>query len=106
MDQPVKAAIAMIAEDAWTVEYTDAVFDEATGRWISRAEVTEIDFFAFAAQKKADQVPRRLVVRRIPDFNAEEHRATGGLIHLRQTALHDTRPADRRLSQCRLAEWV
>lgn len=25
------------------------VFDEATGRWISRAEVAEIDFTAFAA---------------------------------------------------------
>jgi hypothetical protein len=78
MAQRVKAAIAMIAEDAWTtIEYTDAVFDEATGRWISRAEVAEIDFVAFAAQQKADQVLARLVVRRIPDFNAEKHRATG-----------------------------
>src|SRR6187200_2891941 len=76
MDQRVKAAIATIAEDAWTtIEYTDAVFDEATGQWISRAEVAEIDFVAFAAQKKADQVHGRLVVRRIPDFNAENNRA-------------------------------
>ena len=30
-------------DDAWTtIEYTDAVFDETTGRWISRAEVAEI----------------------------------------------------------------
>jgi hypothetical protein len=50
-------------------QYTDAVFDEATGRWISRAEVAEIDFTAFAGQKKADRVPGRLVVRRIPDLN-------------------------------------
>ena len=58
MDKRVKAAIATIGEDAWTtIEYTDAVFDEATGRWISRAEVAEIAFTAFAAQKKADQVP-------------------------------------------------
>jgi Transposase DDE domain group 1 len=85
MDKRVKAAIAMIAEDAWTtIEYTDAVFDEATGRWISSAEVAEIDFVAFAAQKKADQVPGRLVVRRIPDFNAEKHRAAG------QDTLFDT----------------
>ncbi len=42
--RPVKAAIASIAEDAWTtIEYTDAVFDETPGRWISRAEVAEID---------------------------------------------------------------
>jgi hypothetical protein len=70
LDPKVKAAIAAIAEDAWkTIEYTDAVFDETTGRWISRAEVAEIDFTAFSAQKKADQVPGRLVVRRIPDLN-------------------------------------
>jgi hypothetical protein len=40
MDQRVKAAIATIPDDAWTtIEYTDAIFDETTGRWISRAEV-------------------------------------------------------------------
>lgn len=78
MDKAVKKAIATIEEDAWsTIEYTDAVLDEATGRWISRAEVAEIDFTAFAAQKKADQVPGRLVVRRIPDFNAEKNKAAG-----------------------------
>jgi hypothetical protein len=78
MDKRVKAAIATIDEDAWaTIEYTDAVFDEATGRWVSRAEVAEIDFVAFAAQKKVDQVPGRLIVRRIPDFNAEKHLAAG-----------------------------
>ncbi len=63
-------AIAAIPDDAWeTIEYTDAVFDETTGRWLSRAEVAEIDFTVFSAQKKADQVPGRLVVRRIPDLN-------------------------------------
>ena len=78
MDKAVKKAIATIDEDAWTtIEYTDAVFDEATGRWISRAEVAEIPFTAFAAQKKADHVPGRLVVRRIPDFNAEKNKAAG-----------------------------
>jgi hypothetical protein len=78
MDNAVKKAIASIDDDAWTtIEYTDAVFDEVTGRWISRAEVAEIDFTGFAAQKKADQVPGRLVVRRIPDFNADKHKAAG-----------------------------
>jgi hypothetical protein len=78
MDRAVKKAIATIPAHAWTpIEYTDAVFDETTGRWISRAEVAEIPFTAFAAQKKADQVPGRLVVRRIPDFNAEKNRAAG-----------------------------
>jgi hypothetical protein len=70
MDPKVKAAIATIDDQAWTtIEYTDAIFDEATGRWISRAEVAEIDFTAFAGQKKTDRVPGRLVVRRIPDLN-------------------------------------
>lgn len=78
MDRAVKKAIAAIPDHAWTtIEYTDATFDETTGRWISRAEVAEIGFTAFAAQKKADQVPGRLVVRRIPDFNAEMNRAAG-----------------------------
>jgi hypothetical protein len=78
MDKAVKKAIATIPDDAWvTIEYTDAVLDETTGRWISRAEVAEIGFTAFAAQKKADHVPGRLVVRRIPDFHAEKNKAAG-----------------------------
>jgi Transposase DDE domain group 1 len=85
MDKRVKAAISTISDDAWTtIEYTDAVFDEVTGRWVSRAEVAEIDFTAFAAQKKTDQVPGRLVVRRIPDFNDERNKAAG------QDTLFDT----------------
>jgi hypothetical protein len=71
MTPNIKAAIASIADDAWTaIEYTDAIRDEATGELISRAEVAEVAFTAFASGKKADQVPGRLVVRRIPDFNA------------------------------------
>ena len=85
MDKRVKAAIATIDDDAWTtIEYTHAVFDEASGRWVSRAEVAEIGFTAFAAQKKTDHVPGRLVVRRIPDFNAEKNKAAG------QDTLFDT----------------
>jgi hypothetical protein len=76
MDKAVKKAIATIPDHAWTaIEYTDAVFDESTGRWISVAEVAEVPFTAFAAQKKADHVPGRLVVRRIPDLNAEKNKA-------------------------------
>jgi hypothetical protein len=78
MDKAVKRAIATIDQAEWTtIEYTDAVVDEATGRWISRAEVAEVPFTAFAAQKKSEQVPGRLVVRRIPDFNAEKNKAAG-----------------------------
>ncbi len=70
LDTRVKAAIATIADDAWTtIEYTDAVYDEHTSRWVSRAEVAEIEFTAFTSRKKTDQVPGRLIVRRIPDLN-------------------------------------
>ena len=62
----------------------DAIFDEITGVWISRAEVAEIDFTAFAGRKKSDQVPGRLVVRRIPDVNAQARKAAG------QDSLFDT----------------
>src|SRR3954452_22479536 len=78
MDKAVQKAIATIPDQAWTtIEYTDAVVDEASGRWISRAEVAEIGFTAFAAQKKSEQVPGRLGGRRIPDFNAEKNKAAG-----------------------------
>jgi hypothetical protein len=71
MDPKVKAAIASIGEQAWTaIEYPDAVYDEECGRWISRAEVAEVPFTAFASRKQSEQVPGRLVVRRIPDLNA------------------------------------
>jgi Transposase DDE domain group 1 len=78
MDTAVRKAIAAIDEDAWTaIEYTDAIYDQDTDRWISRAEVSEIGFTAFSGQKKAEQVLGRLVVRRIPDVHAEKKRAAG-----------------------------
>jgi hypothetical protein len=71
MDPRVKAAIAAIPGGAWTpIEYREAVFDEDSGRWISRAEVAEVPFTAFTSCPKAQQVRGRLVVRRIPDLNA------------------------------------
>src|SRR5664280_1967822 len=77
LDPTVKAAIAAIGDDAWApIQYTDAIFDQATQVWISAAEVAEIRFTAFAAQKKANQIPGRLVVRRIPDLNPHTGQAT------------------------------
>jgi hypothetical protein len=82
MDPAVKAAIAVIPADAWTtIEYPNAVFDETTGRWISRADVAEAPFTAFRSRKKAEQVTGRLVVRRIPDLNPK---------HLDAPTLFDT----------------
>jgi hypothetical protein len=76
LDPKVKTAIAGIPPDAWTaIEYPDAVFDETTGVWISRAEVAEIGFTAFGSRKKAEQQSGRLVVRRIPDLNVDAQKA-------------------------------
>ena len=42
-DPKVRAAIAAIPDGVWSaIEYPDAVFDDGTGRWISRAEVAEL----------------------------------------------------------------
>jgi hypothetical protein len=69
MTAKVKKAIAAIEESAWTpIEYTDAVYDEPSGRWISRAEVAEIEFTAFGSRLAPERTPGRLVVRRIPDL--------------------------------------
>ena len=74
MDPAVKRAIATIAEDAWTaIKYTDAIYDETTSTWVSKAEVAEIPFTAFTSKKKAEQIPGRLVVRRIPDLNPKKN---------------------------------
>jgi Transposase DDE domain group 1 len=74
MDPKVKAAISAIGENGWIpIQYTDAVFDEQTQTWISRAEVAEIGFTAFSSRPKAEQVNGRLVVRRIPDLNPKSN---------------------------------
>ena len=66
----VKAAIDTIPDAAWTpIAYREAVYDEPTGRWVSRAEVAEVPFTANASKPKGEQVPGRLVVRRIPELN-------------------------------------
>ena len=83
MTPNIKAAIASISDDAWTaIEYTDAIRDENTGELISRAEVAEVPFTAFASASKTEQVPGRLVVRRIPDFNAPANPGQASLFEL------------------------
>src|ERR1700682_4338837 len=80
LDPKVKTAIAAIGDDDWMpIEYTDAIYDESTGRWISRAEVAEIAFTAFSSKKASEQVPGRLVVRRIPDLNHDGKDGQGSL---------------------------
>ena len=77
MDPAVKTAIATIPEDGWeTIEYPNAIRDEVTGRWISKAEVAEVPFTAFRSRKIAERVEGRLVVRRIPDLPKQVEQPT------------------------------
>jgi Transposase DDE domain group 1 len=83
MNAQVRAAIGQIPEDAWTtIEYPQAVFDEQTGEWISRAEVAETDFTAFTSKAKRHQVSGRLVVRRIPELNPRDKHGQPDLFRL------------------------
>jgi hypothetical protein len=73
MDAAVKRAIAGLAEDGWTtIKYPDAIYDETTDSWISKAQVAEVPFTAFVSHKKADRIPGRLIVRRIPELNPKK----------------------------------
>ena len=98
LDPAVKRAITSIGEKAWTaIKYTDAIYDEDTDRWISRAEVAELPFTAFTSKKKSDQVPGRLVVRRIPDLNPKKDQGQDTLFDTwRFHAFFTTTPADVR----------
>jgi len=68
-DPAVRRAIASIDPQAWTpIKYTNAVFDTDAQRWISDAQVAEIDYTAFTS-RPTKQVTARLIVRRVPDAN-------------------------------------
>ena len=73
LNSVIRTAISAIPADAWTpIRYTNAIFDDATESWVSSAEVAEIPFTAFTAQKKAHHIPGRLIVRRIPDLRPKK----------------------------------
>ncbi|RAX50780.1 hypothetical protein DQ353_04415 [Arthrobacter sp. AQ5-05] len=70
MNSSVKKAIASIADDAWeTIQYPQTIFDQDTERWISRAEVAEVDYAAFASKKESAWTPRLPIGRRSPELN-------------------------------------
>lgn len=80
LTSPIKTAIASIDDAAWTpIEYTNAVYDHDTERWVSAAEVAEIPFTAFASKKKAHRTTGRLIVRRIPDLRPKKDQGQGEL---------------------------
>ena len=92
----VQRAIESIPAGAWTtIEYPNAIRDEDTGVWVSRAEVAEIPFTAFASAKASQHVPGRLVVRRIPDLNPPADPDQASLFDVwRFHAFFTTVPAD------------
>jgi hypothetical protein len=67
-DPAVRRAIASISEDAWTtIRYPRAVWDEQLEQWVGDAQITEIEFTAFASRGKKQAVTARLIVRRVRD---------------------------------------
>ncbi|MEO3935626.1 IS1380 family transposase [Dermatophilaceae bacterium Soc4.6] len=70
MNPAVVRAIGAIPEDAWTtIKYPRAIWDDDEQRWISEAQVAETEFIAFTSARKDQQVPCRLVVRRVQRLN-------------------------------------
>jgi hypothetical protein len=75
MNSKIKAAVAAIAEDAWTpIRYPRALWDDQLGCWVSDAEVAETGYTAFD-QADGKTVTARLIVRRVRDQN--ENAAAG-----------------------------
>lgn len=106
MNTKIKAAIASIDDQAWTtIRYKNAIYDEATGRWVSEAEAAEVPFTAFTSKKKSLQATGRLIIRRVPEKNKtklaagqdtifEVHRHCGFFTTIAEGVL-DTVAADR-----------
>jgi Transposase DDE domain group 1 len=77
-DPKVRAAIAAIDDDAWTpIRYPRAVWDDQLRRWVSDAEVAEVEYTAFASRGRA--VTARLIVRRIKDLSRTAAEGQGEL---------------------------
>ncbi len=68
MNPGIRKAIATIAQDDWTrIEYPRAIEDPDTGELISIADIAEVGYTAFAADKD-HAVTARLIVRRVRDL--------------------------------------
>jgi hypothetical protein len=79
MDPKVRAAIAGIADDAWTpIRYPRAVWDDQLRRWISDAQVAEAEYTAFTS-RKGQAITARLIVRRVRDLNRNAANGQGEL---------------------------
>ena len=96
LNATIKAAIATIADDGWTpIKYTNAVYDEESGRWFSVAEVAQIPFTAFASRARSHRISGCLIVRRIPDVRPKKQQGQGEVFDIwRFHAFTTTEAAD------------
>ncbi|MEP6559995.1 MAG: hypothetical protein ABJD68_02850, partial [Nakamurella sp.] len=70
MDKAVQKAITGIDENAWVhIKYPEAIYDEEQQRWISDAQVAEIDYTSFTSRGRHHQITARLIVRRVKRVN-------------------------------------
>jgi Transposase DDE domain group 1 len=68
--RPLRAAIGAIDPLAWVpIAYPHAIYDEATGGWISDAEIAETTYTAYSSRRKSERITVRLIVRRVKDKN-------------------------------------
>jgi hypothetical protein len=68
--RPVQTAIEAIEPHSWVpIAYPHAIYDEATGQWISDAEIAGATYTAFRSRRKSERVTVRLIVRRVKDQN-------------------------------------
>lgn len=75
----VTSAIATIADSAWVpIRYPNAIFDHEQQRWISDAEVAEVEFTAFTGRRKREHITARLIVRRVRRLNPKHVSAGQG----------------------------
>jgi len=99
MTGPIRRAIATIGDHQWTpIEYPHPVVDPDSGGWVSRAEVAEIAHTAFATVRHTRPILGRLVVRRVPDWQAADKIAAGQdplFAAWRYHAFFTTVPADQ-----------
>jgi hypothetical protein len=65
----VTRAITTIPDTAWApIRYPNAIWDDEQ-RWISDAEVAEIEFTAFTSRRKSEHITASLIVRRVRRLN-------------------------------------
>ena len=78
-DPKVRVAIAAIPGDAWVpVRYPRAIWDDQLGRWVSDAQVAEVQYAAFAS-REGQAITARPIVRRVRDLNRDAARGQGEL---------------------------